>query len=85
MTNEAYVGSPTYGREMHHCTQVVKKHDQRDLLIDCCVSAINESPEVDQCQNNHNYNLTLETELNTVALKQSEPPGHGHYSFHPLD
>ena len=23
----------------------------------------------------------LVVELNTVALKQSEPPGHGHYQF----
>ena len=49
------------------------------------VRGVNESPEVDPLQNNHNSNLMLAIQLNTVALKQSEPLGPGHYPFYPID
>ena len=40
------------------------------FLIDCYVSGVDKS-----------ILILLETDLNTVALKQSEPLGHGHYLF----
>ena len=47
MTGKADVRSPMYGPEMHCCAQVVKMDNQGDLLIDCCMSAIDESRGVD--------------------------------------
>ena len=53
---------------MHHHTIVVKVHDQNPIfLVDCDVSGVNKSTEVNQCDN-HNYNFFMvETELNMVA------------------
>ena len=73
ITSEVNVGSATNGRETHHSTHVMKMHHQRDLLIDGCVNAIEMNSEVNQLQNNHNSNLILVIQFNTVVLKQNEP------------
>ena len=66
-TSEANVGSPMYSRERHHGSQLVTMHDQKLVLIDCCVNAFDKSSKVDQ------WHLKLVIQLNTVTLEQSEP------------
>ena len=54
---------------------------ESEFLIDCCMRGFNNNSEVDQPWDNHNCNLILIIELDIVALKQSELPGHGHYTL----
>ena len=84
MTGKVDVGILTYSRETCHGTQVVKIHDWRDLLTDCCMRAFDKSPEVNQWKNKHNSNLIFLIQLNMVALEQSESSGHGHFPFYPI-
>ena len=84
-TGEADAISFMCDRETHHRTQVVKMLYCRDLLIDCCMSVINESTEVHQLLNNHNSNLTLVIQLNSLTLKQNESLSNDHYLFYPVD
>ena len=51
------------------------------FLIDCDMRGFNESVDIDQRWTIIIPNFTLVIELNMAALKQCEPPGHGHYLF----
>ena len=55
------------------------------MVINCCISVMDKSLKVDQWQDNHNSNFILVIQLNMGALEQSEPLGHGHYTFYPID
>ena len=55
------------------------------FLFDCDMSGVKKSTEFDGGDDQNSYFLILETELNTVAAKESEPSGHGHYQFIIID
>ena len=75
-----------YDSEIYHGTQVVKMHDWNEIfLIDCDMRGFNKSTQVDWQQNIHDSNLILVTELNMVALKQSDSLGHSHYPVYPIN
>ena len=58
---------------------------KRDLLIDCCMRNFDKSPKGLLIAKQSQLQFILMIQLNSVALKQSEPLGHGHYLFHSVD
>ena len=83
-TSKVDVVSSTYGRETLHGTQMVKRHNQNEIFWLIVVWGLS-ARALRLIDGRTIITLILVIELNTVAFKQSEPLGHGHYLFYPID